>query len=35
LFAAESRRDEVWLVAIYPEYGAYQRRTKRLILWIY
>jgi protein-S-isoprenylcysteine O-methyltransferase Ste14 len=35
LFAAKSRREEVWLVAIHPEYGAYQRRTKRLIPWIY
>jgi protein-S-isoprenylcysteine O-methyltransferase Ste14 len=35
LFAAKSRREEVWLVAIHPEYGAYQRRTKRLIPWIF
>jgi protein-S-isoprenylcysteine O-methyltransferase Ste14 len=35
LLAAKSRREEVWLMAIHPEYGAYQRRTKRLIPWIY
>lgn len=35
LFAGKSRREEAWLVAIHPEYGAYQQRTKRLIPWIY
>lgn len=35
LLAAKSRREEVWLVAIHPEYGTYQQRTKRLIPWIY
>jgi protein-S-isoprenylcysteine O-methyltransferase Ste14 len=35
LFAGKSRREEAWLVAIHPEYGAYRRRTKRLIPWIY
>lgn len=35
LFAAKSRLEEIWLVAIHPEYRAYQRRTKRLIPWIY
>jgi len=35
LFAAKSRLEEIWLLAIHPEYGAYQRRTKRLIPWIY
>ena len=35
LFAGKSRREEAWLVAIHPEYRAYQRRTKRLIPWIY
>jgi protein-S-isoprenylcysteine O-methyltransferase Ste14 len=35
LLAAKSRCEEAWLVAIHPEYGAYQRRTKRLIPWIY
>ena len=35
LLAAKSRREEAWLSAAHPEYGAYQRRTKRLIPWIY
>jgi protein-S-isoprenylcysteine O-methyltransferase Ste14 len=35
LLAAKSHREEVWLVAIHPEYGAYQQRTKRLIPWIH
>jgi protein-S-isoprenylcysteine O-methyltransferase Ste14 len=35
LLAAKSHREEVWLVAIHPEYGAYQLRTRRLIPWIY
>jgi protein-S-isoprenylcysteine O-methyltransferase Ste14 len=35
LLAAKSRREEVWLIAMHPGYGAYQRRTKRLIPWIY
>jgi Putative protein-S-isoprenylcysteine methyltransferase len=35
LFAGKSRREEAWLSAVHPEYGAYQRRTKRLIPWIY
>jgi protein-S-isoprenylcysteine O-methyltransferase Ste14 len=35
LFVGKSRREEAWLVAIHPEYRAYQRRTKRLIPWIY
>ena len=35
LLAAKSHREEVWLAAIHPEYGAYQRRTTRLIPWIY
>lgn len=35
LLAAKSHREEAWLAAIHPEYGAYQRRTKRLIPWIY
>jgi protein-S-isoprenylcysteine O-methyltransferase Ste14 len=35
LLAAKSHREEVWLAAIHPEYEAYQRRTKRLIPWIY
>jgi protein-S-isoprenylcysteine O-methyltransferase Ste14 len=35
LFAGKSRREEAWLAAVHPEYGDYQRRTKRLIPWIY
>ena len=35
LLAAKSRREEVWLLAIHPQYRAYQQRTKRLIPWIY
>ena len=35
LFAGKSRREETWLAAAHPEYGAYQERTKRLIPWIY
>jgi protein-S-isoprenylcysteine O-methyltransferase Ste14 len=35
LLAAKSRREEVWLLALHPQYGAYQQRTKRLIPWIY
>jgi protein-S-isoprenylcysteine O-methyltransferase Ste14 len=35
LFAGKSHHEEAWLTAIHPEYRAYQRRTKRLIPWIY
>ena len=35
LFAGKSHREEAWLAAVHPEYGAYRRRTKRLIPWIY
>lgn len=35
LFAAKSAREEVWLSAAHPGYADYQRRTKRLIPWIY
>lgn len=35
LFAGKSRREEIWLAAAHPEYGAYQQRTKRLIPWVY
>ncbi len=35
LFAGKSRREEVWLVAAHPGYADYQRRTKRLIPWVY
>lgn len=32
--AGKSRLEEVWLAAEHPGYGAYQRRTKRLIPWV-
>ncbi len=35
LFDGKSRREEVWLVEVHPDYRAYQRRTKRLIPWLY
>lgn len=35
LLAAKSHREEVWLVAMHPEYRADQQRTRRLIPWIY
>jgi protein-S-isoprenylcysteine O-methyltransferase Ste14 len=35
LFAAKSQREEAWLVAAHPGYADYQRRTKRLIPWVY
>ncbi len=35
LFVGKSRREEVWLEAVHPEYGAYRERTRRLIPWIY
>lgn len=35
LFAGKSRREEAWLAEVHPGYRAYQRRTKRLIPWIY
>lgn len=35
LFAGKSGREEAWLSAAHPGYAAYQRRTKRLIPWIY
>ncbi len=35
LFAGKSRREEVWLAAEHPAYSQYQRRTKRLIPWVY
>ncbi len=33
-FLLKSRREEVWLVARYPEYEAYRNETRRLIPWI-
>jgi protein-S-isoprenylcysteine O-methyltransferase Ste14 len=35
LFAAKGRREEALLEAIHPGYGAYRRRSKRLIPWVY
>lgn len=35
LFVGKSRREEVWLEAVHPEYGAYRQQTRRLIPWIY
>ncbi len=35
LFIGKSRREEAWLEAVHPDYGAYRQRTKRLIPWIY
>jgi protein-S-isoprenylcysteine O-methyltransferase Ste14 len=35
LFAGKSRREEAWLAEVHPGYRAYQRRTKRLIPWLY
>ena len=35
LFAGKSRREESWLTAAHPGYADYQRRTKRLIPWVY
>lgn len=35
LFAGKSSREETWLAAEHPEYGAYQQRTKRLVPWVY
>ena len=35
LFAGKSRREEAWLSEAHPGYGAYQRRTRRLIPWVY
>ncbi len=33
-FLLKSRREEVWLMARYPEYEAYRAQTRRLIPWI-
>lgn len=35
LFVGKSRREETWLSAEHPAFGAYQQRTKRFIPWIY
>lgn len=34
-FDLKSRREEQWLVAAYPGYEAYRKRTKKLIPWVY
>jgi len=34
-FDLKSRREEAWLIAHYPGYAAYRRRTRRLIPWVY
>ena len=34
-FDAKSRREERWLAEKFPDYGAYQRRVKKLIPWVY
>jgi len=34
-FDIKSRREEQWLLEKYPEYGAYQQKTRRLIPFIY
>jgi protein-S-isoprenylcysteine O-methyltransferase Ste14 len=33
-FALKARREEVWLAARYPGYGAYRRRTRALIPFV-
>ena len=35
IFDRKSRREEEFLLAVFPEYGSYSRRVKRLILFIY
>ncbi len=35
LFAGKAQREEAWLREVHPGYRAYQRRTKRLIPWLY
>ncbi len=34
-FDLKSRREEEWLMEVYPEYANYRRRVKKLIPWIY
>jgi protein-S-isoprenylcysteine O-methyltransferase Ste14 len=34
-FDIKSRREEQWLLEKYPEYAAYQQKTRRLIPFIY
>ena len=35
LFDVKSRREERWLREKCPEYGAYQRRVRKLVPWVY
>ena len=35
IFDRKSRREEEFLLAVFPEYGSYSRRVKRLIPFIY
>lgn len=34
-FGLKSAREETWLSARFPEYGAYRRRTRRLVPWLW
>jgi protein-S-isoprenylcysteine O-methyltransferase Ste14 len=34
-FDLKSRREEIWLTAMFPEYPAYRSRTRRLVPWVY
>jgi protein-S-isoprenylcysteine O-methyltransferase Ste14 len=34
-FDRKSRREEAWLVEKYPDYGAYRKRVRKLIPWLY
>ena len=34
-FDLKSRREEIWLSDQFEDYGAYRRRTRRLLPWIY
>jgi protein-S-isoprenylcysteine O-methyltransferase Ste14 len=34
-FDLKSRREEAWLAEQFAGYGAYRRRTRRLIPWLY
>ena len=35
LLVGKAQREETWLTAVYPEYGAYRERTKRFIPGIF
>ncbi len=34
-FDIKSRREERWLLEVYPDYATYQKRVKKLIPWVY